>query len=779
MATAKPRTSVEANSSQSKLIAAVKETSKHQAELLAAFQTNSDADRAFKREVSDTLKDVSTAMRAVAAFTVDSGAARKTRSQAKQVEAEQDNLSASEEQVSAPKTEEPKSPETHNMKGTYRSHRQAGLHGVRHDVLGALSKKLAQYPKDDFHEVQVPMDHPAEVGSIMKFDEIPQVAEGMVAKTLHRNRTTGEIVTEETFNKGLRKVAHGQNARGVVNHFAEGGTLEEGIGKMLPAVGKTLGVAGAAVGVANEIQEKLQQQAERNRPFQAVLGGANSEGYGERLRQNLFRIKNKFSFNPLSDRESEAIYQGSMELYAGDRHMRGVAQSQAVGLLRNLGMDPNETMKLFKTAAKAGTEGISQISDSLRDVTKAARTAGMNAKEAREKFSDAYESISKSVAGASGILIASAQAQVITSMGHQFQGVNFDNGLQQDLMTSMQTGQSLGQIAADKNTTGGAVRYLQSQRQRRLSAIQSSSWGGQASKIVNDYLAEHNIKPGEEVSDQVQQDLANKLMSETGIDPSLIASTLSTLGGVQGLNRDNAAKFAIKEMLPGGDQTIDKAKEQISKYSDESVGDLPKDWSNPKQVSKWLQDNLGYSSSGAMDLFNHLKDGGSGGVSGKDRAAWLYIQQIRKGAKRSPIMERLIREYDGGRRYKVKSAGGKEHTVGNFELITGGFLDQVSQGQVEVVKGEGAGGSLADLVGVNATDLPGYGTEAESTSQEYKGKNFDKDEADNAHGGTIIVKAAPELSRWIQMQGVDGTVVTTEGYPASGTSSPATYPTGN
>lgn len=771
----KVKRGVESSSSQAELLTAVRESTRQQAEALTAYREIAAEDRAFRREMTDAMKDVSTAMRALAAFDPDAKSAKAKRRASREVEGEMPPAT----NLHAPA---PLAPETHVPASNVRSFKQGrheGLHGIRHDITHAVSRHLAQKGQVGYHQIEVPADHPAGIGSIIAPEDIPEVAEGMATKILHRNQATGEIVSEGAFNKGMRTMARGQKLRDMVQHFEEGGTLEGAVGKMLPKVGKTIGEVGIAVGVADEIGKKFQEQAEANRPFQEVLGGSNwGTGFRERFNQNLFRIKNKFSFNPLSDRDSETIYQGAMELYAGDSHMRGVAQNQAVSLLRGLGMDPAETMKLFQTAAKAGTEGISQISESLRDVTKAARAAGMNAKEARDRFSDAYTQISKSVSGGSGILMAAAQSQVLTSFGHQFQDVSFDNGINQDIWTSMMTGKSLGAIAADKNTTGGAQRYLQSQRQRRISAIQGL-FGNKANEIVNKYTSK--MKPGKQFSLDTQQEMANDLLRETGLDPSVIASAMSSLGGMQGLNRDNAAMGVIKELIPGGDTTEKTAQDQIDKYSEKPEGgDLPKDWTDFRSATKWIQDALGYGSGGAQNLWTHLKDSGPGGVTGKDRAAWLYIQQLRKSSgRRSPIMERLIREYDSGRRYRVTSKGGKEHVVGNFELITGGFLDQVNSGHVQIVKGEGAGGDLAKLVGVAAADLPGYGTTPESTGNDYTGKNFDSDKNTGGPAGTITVKAAPELQRWIQLQGTDGTTVTTDGYPASGMSSPSTYPTGN
>jgi hypothetical protein len=673
----------------------------------------------------------------------------------------------------APAMAIPKNP--FQLAPTFRDARSQGLRGVRQAFFShatSLANNLGG--NNAFEQVTVP-EH-MKIGE--RLAETPiNIPKGTATKQIWRNMKTFDVVEEGEAAAGIRAGLRGAALKEGLASMASGGSLSEGIATGLPALGKTLGTAGLIIGAADQAQKFFAGQVEANRPFQQVLGGSNSEGYNERVRQNLFRLKNRFSFNPISGRDSEAIYQGAMELYAGDKTMRNLAQGQMTDILRSTGQSPEKTLALFKTAARAGTESLSQIGASLKDVTKAAREAGMNAQEARDKFGQAYADISKSMGGAGGILLASAQAQAITQAGHQFGGVTFDNGITQDIFTTMQTGKGLGTIAADK-MSGGTQQTAASADKRRRDAV-TSLFQNQIQDIMK--ARGISLAPGEKISPEKQRIVAEELARQNpNLDPTIVAQGLSQLGGIQGLDRNNAYLGAVKAAT-GGFDTSQAVQESIAKFTDPSKrqgNDL-----DPKSTDgaiKFMMQVLGLSKTEAVTLVSHIDDAEqyvkSGSVSGKKAAALLYMKKLRDGAQRSTITEGLITRYKSDRRYSVTSAGGQEHIVGTNELITD-FMDQAQSGKVGITKGDGQGSSVANLFGLSESDLPGYNEEQESASKDYKGKNFDKQKNENP-SGTIIVKAAPELARWIQLQGTDGTVVRTEGYPNSGNVTPSQRPTG-
>lgn len=664
----------------------------------------------------------------------------------------------------------------------YRAGRNQGLRGVRTNVLKNLTGHLNDFTLggDLYESVHVPRGVAASMGVGDILDRTVFTGEEFGAsnwqtETLWRNSRSQQIVDSDTAISGQRKLARATMLKKAVSSMSEGGSMQEGLAAALPKLGKVAGAVGVGVTALQQGQQFYQGQVEANRPFQRVLGGSVNEGYMERLRQNLFRIGNKFSLNPIGDRDSEAIYQGALNLYAGNKDLRGDAQSAMTDLLRSTGMRPEESLAVLRTAAKAGTDAISSIATSLKEVTREARSAGLNASEARQRFGEAYAQISKSVTGASGIMIAQAETSALTSMGHRFTDVSFDNSVRQNLFQGMQSGLNQGQLYAQRNAPGGAVSYLASQQKRRVDAAQRIFGNS-----VNQAMASRGITPGSKLSPAQQQEIANEVMASTGLAPEVVQQTMQALGGMEGLTAANAPVAAV-QVLAGGVDAVGEYQKKVGDLEQKSVSFRMDDPGESNKLLSLLKTNLGLSDGEAQDALTKYRS--KAPYSGKMGAITRYLRQVEKTGRTDPVLESLIKSYDNSRRYKVKTASG-ERIVGNFELIES-FADQARTGAVEIVKGQGEGGSISDTLDVKAADLPGF-TDPETTesatdaatASKFKGSKWDEKEGHTS--GTIVVKVGADLQRWIDFQATGGAsvVTTSSGIPTSGYVTPDMRATG-
>lgn len=667
-------------------------------------------------------------------------------------------------------------------------HDKGGLRKLRDDAYASLARKLseADFGGGRYEQVDVPESMQASPGDIV--DHIPPAVPGEAMRKVWRNVRTLQVTDDATAQSGIRSLARADALRRGVSTMAGGGTLSEGVAAASATAGKVLGGAGVAVGVAQKGWETYREQIAANRPYQQVLGNSNQsvENYRERLRKTLFRVRSGLSMNPLSGGDADKLFEGAMDIYARDQGMRRRAEDVGTDLIRSTGMRAEEIISTFRVAARAGTESLKEIGTAFKEVTKEARSAGMNADEARKRFASTYEQISKSVTGVQGVMMAQAQTTALTAMGHRFTGVSLDNGMTADLFTSMLTGQSMGDVYAAKNSANGALVSEAAQQQRRTMAVNQLFGEGR----INNLMAQFGVKPGDKLTPEMQQKMANELMRSVDFDPSVVVDALGGLGGMKGLDRNNAPLAAI-QVMTGQVDTVGALEKQVgdltqktSPFSAEmrtmaggfSKMDAYETDKAYRERYDYLTKTLGLNKGQAELAMKGATANGKIIQEGQAGAAARYMRQIEKTGQVDPIIEHLLKNYDNDRRYRVRTADG-EKIVGNYELITN-FADQARTGQVEITAGQNKGYTIAEMMGVDPTMLPGYGQTPASAEADYKGKTF-KDSGEGITG-TIIVKAAPDLQRWIDFQATGGGHVRTETYgvPSSGIVAPDMRPTG-
>jgi hypothetical protein len=649
--------------------------------------------------------------------------------------------------------------------GSYKQGKQAGWSGAKNILYNRSAQALSSMKLggDYYEQVEVPADYDVAPGQQMDRSFLG-FEEGQDTRTIYRNQMTGEVADHDTAATAMKRVMIANSIRKGAAAMGAGGGLRGGVAaampKMAASAGMVAGGVGVGISVAQQAYAQVVAQQDANRPFQAVLGGGNSEGYGERFRQNVFRIGNMFSANPLAGGVSEEIYKGAMDVYAGDKGMRNEAQDVMVDLYRKTGMSPSESLAIIRTAANEGNTAIQNIGQALKDVTKNARDAGMNAREARERFGEVFRTVSQSFTGAEAIAFASAQTQTQTDLGHRYQNVGFDATSQtQRMMVAAASGMTPAQVVARMQQGGGAEWYAtqQAQVQQRNIAGYVASIGG--SEAVARYTSQG------ELSAKERKDFGNELLALTG-SPEAASGVLSTFG-INNVAPDQAGDMLVN-VLTGQTDVSGDIKANAEQYNEKDAGKLSR-----KDKIKLIQD-LGINKMDAVEIADNKV---TKKHTRKTGAAERYMRYIERTGKRSPILEKLIKDYDGSRRYTVQTGGG-EKQVGTYELIDS-FADQANQGTVEISKGSGSGGSIAEMLAISATGLDSYGSEAASASASYDGKNFDEEVAKNGNHSTLHIEMAPELRKFFNITATDGTTIDyAGGAQPNGTPTASQMPTG-
>lgn len=638
---------------------------------------------------------------------------------------------------------------------TYSEGRRQGLAGLRAAVVSRAAQRISgmTFGGDFYEGVEVPAHYQPQPGEV--FDpqaaaaawHPPLAGDGSETHTVYVERQpdgTSRVVNAAIAGRAVRQISRANAVRTAVATVGQGGTLQAGVAAAAPRLAMGLGYAGMGVAALQQGYQFYAGQMAANRSYQRVLGGGISEGFGERFDQGVFRLRNALSFNPIGSSESDAIYQGALQTYAGDDEMRGIAQGAMADLYRATGMSPQESLRVIRIAAAEGNTALGQIAISLRNVTQTAREAGINAEQARERFARTYESLSSSIQGPAAAALAAAQTQAVTSMGMGFQHLGIDVSTQRNLLIGSPLGMTTGEVQNLQQSD--PLRYAQlDQQSRRAYAEQILAGRGITSQIA-EYLRGEGLEEGDAPNTRQRRELGE--IVNAALPPALAVSYARNYLGLTDVDTSNAGEAIVLASMgypdvagemEGALGEMGASDYEISSGDSEIGSDA--NMQRRRQQQSLLKE-MGFSDGDINDILNPSTRHG-----GKKGAAARYLRQVERSGQRSGVLEKLIQDYDKDRRFRVHTASG-ETVVGNFELIES-FADQAMAGDVDILAGKGRGESIESLYGV---DLGGFAEEAESARRDYEGKNFGTpDDYEGAGSGEIVIRAGPELQRWIDI----------------------------
>lgn len=548
---------------------------------------------------------------------------------------------------------------------------------------------------------------------------------------------------------------------GMVKNFV--GALGEGKGGMaalqgsLPATGaKALGVAGAAVAIGNELANKAVEQRELNRSWQQVLGGENTEGFRERAGSQVFEwgLKGQMGAGTASE-----LYAGAAGIYGTDRVSRARAQTFGVDMYKKYGMDVADSLALVETAAKQGNEGLNGLKDAIEGVSETARRAGMNVGEAQKLFGQNMEGLTPVAGGGTAASLAGVLTEAQVGLGRQFKGVDF-SGMTSDMNMYRMAAMS-GMNAADfqakfSTDTSFAGQQLTGGMRNASLGILKTYGGDGAIEMIRSRVAEVQ-NSGRGMTDDDWMKIGADLQTQYNITPQMVQQVMGQFG-VTGLTPRNAVSFLA--------QTTDDSQFDFEKKVDDAEAAL-----GERKRLTIGNDDLGATQGGGRnsDIAKLRKELGGAQIGGKgdtgffadkdDRARNLYLNQLIDGdTTTNPVLEALIKDFEGARRFKVKTKDGKSKVVTTDDLIRD-YGDQAFQGDVEIVRGTvngaGPGATLEEALGLGTEN-----TDAATTSDKKKGqggKDFEgdwagKDEYQTGTTGRVEIVLSSKVSRYFDVQ---------------------------
>lgn len=598
------------------------------------------------------------------------------------------------------------------------------------------------------------------------------------------DRDNPEMVTEEEASHLARRMAAADAARRMIASMSEAKTLSGGvqsaIGTMLPRVAKGLGVGSLAVGAGLQLADFAQQQREANLPFQRVLGGSNFEGFGERLDEQIFHWRS-FLGSGMSNRNSEALYRGAMELAPQNDYARSQIMDVGLDLYRSTGMSPQETLKIINTAIENSNWGIRQIANALESVTNTARDAGLNAQEAREQFSRTFEAMSGIVIGPGATQAAQVATQGNLALGRIGEGLGVTpNDLMQYQVAGMlgvdinRANAMLGGSGTDQRAYWGAVEEVQRRFSQGLITPE-----GQA--MIDEQIAQGGGSFADLTPREIE-DIVRRLQYEGGLAP---ISALQNRWRAQGMNL--SADEAVRQTLLaqyGGMQYEEQAGQvngEMGPIEADSLG-------SGANIMRDLNVDMGDSGGALSDQLERLARGNEDEMRGSGRAAALYSRAVQTYGRRLPFIEEMIRNYssEGSARFTVQTAGGQV-IVGLHELLRD-FYPQAMAGHVEVVGNSSyIGQSTSQILGASSEALiESYGSDFEealhaSEAQDYSGRTFDADSlgGENATTVRLYIESGPRLNDFISVSAAgDPRVDVQYGAPSTSTMPSSSAPHG-
>jgi hypothetical protein len=148
--------------------------------------------------------------------------------------------------------------------------------------------------------------------------------------------------------------------------------------------GATLGFEGIKRGAAFVANQRAE-----NARFQAIMGGSNIAGFGQRAQQSAFRYG---QLGVMGGEQANQLFMGITETgLRGKERQRGL--DFAVSEYKRLGMTVEESLNVINVAVQRGKTNFADLGQSLEGVSDAAAKAGVNTEKARKVFLDTYTSL--------------------------------------------------------------------------------------------------------------------------------------------------------------------------------------------------------------------------------------------------------------------------------------------------------------------------------------------------------------------------------------------------
>jgi hypothetical protein len=478
---------------------------------------------------------------------------------------------------------------------------------------------------------------------------------------------------------------------GMIGGLGRGGVL---------AAARAIPYVGTAIMAAEAVHEAVTfvgDQRAKNAQYQAIYGGSNMGGLGQRVQAAGFGIGQLFSGGGLTWGDSQKAFQGVSAL-----GFQGAQRSRDLNFITSnyssMGMSVADSLKLITEASKDLNTSLAGLQVGLKSVSQTAVNTGQSAQVARQLYSSNYATLGGQFQGAGSASLAANVTNYSTGLGRGLQGVNLtnlltDNG-QLAALSAYNGGQSItqtyAQIARGGTQTG---KYLDQQMQRIL---------------------------GPQTSDRVRARIAQMIKKDPGLgvslgssDPSDALATISQQLESEGLVNGLTIQAALG--ANGVQTTLPQAVELLVAHA--TVPNRAA--ANDKLINHNMNQNLKKAQVyGATDnplpggdpKFSKAGYGLIGSLHDKTAQAYIKahpddvtIRYFNKGV--NPVVD-LARQSLKGKNVIVKTPGGDR--VVSIDTAADLYTDQIAKGTATLAD---TGQTVRDALGgkheSNYTPAPG------------------------------------------------------------------------
>lgn len=519
-----------------------------------------------------------------------------------------------------------------------------------------------------------------------------------------------------------------------------------GLASALPAgLARFAGPVGLAVGAGAAGLEFAERQRAANLGYQQALGGSNVEGFGQRIREQMFQFT---QMGTMGGGQAEQLFRGVTDLgLEGGRRDR--ALDFATDAYRRFGMTIDESMTLITEATRRGEESFGGLTESLENVTEVAAEADVNAQQARQAFVRSYQSLAPEVGAMAAQGLAESLTTTVTSLGPTFQNVDLsgmvsESMLRQGLARAQQTGAvapgtRYGEYLGAMSTQEGQQTQLQMAQDiamERVGRVMGGERGiAQTGQLMREAFGTGDLSAiGEMVNTGMaggQLQALSSRMLQAGVMPEPgVAVDILASAGITGVEPAQAP--ALAALLQAG--AISPARdvaERLGELESEEF-DVGSFAAEGGEVGEAAYGGLAGSQGpgtptetettdiAIASIMEEIEEDAGVTLEGEARsAAEAYARQAVERGRRDPVYEKVLaqeaqRIAGGAEAAKFRvMAGGKERYVSLEEAA--GLTDQFQTGAATYATGSRTGTTVGEQFGLPADFFEG---DVESMSDE-------------------------------------------------------------
>jgi hypothetical protein len=600
-----------------------------------------------------------------------------------------------------------------------------------------------------------------------------------------------KFLTGQDETDAIKSARVGSAVQGALGRAVTGGGiggLGDIAGALLPeaAAGPIgWGIAGVtAVGaVGLDTAHMIASQRAKNAQFQSVMGGSNLAGMGQRIQSAEFGLSHAFTLG--SGQAQQAFMDATQMGMRGSE--RSNALNVAVSSFNSMGASVAQSLAAMNIQAQSGYENFTQLEQSLKAVTAAAKDTAQNANTVRDAFISTLGAVTQNVGGGAGSTAAATSiATMQAGLGRNLANLGTSGLTDQTriYMMAAASGKPINQFLADATQTTSGPGSLTS----GINSLQKQLFSGLGGQSTVTNLLKQGYKPGAngKLSPAQIADLTTQAQGSYAPEPEIAAVMQAAGYDTSGLSPEAVLQL-YTQYLTGGTQLQGTPQAGNQAITGSNLAGL-RQAASPQEAAKAMA-NATAQGGGAFQagqqttqaLSDAAKKAGikvgrldAGGTIGGLRSS--YLKQVAKTGSNSTIIDNMLQDKSNlGRLFTVRTANGNTTTV-NFQDLMAHYSDQLATGGVSYAAGNNAQGeslvgtSVASQYGINETSAYTAAGKTTSAGQAAQGKNQDqaakkweaKQQGKSTKGSNnITISATPQLAQLLGFA-VNGQSVTVQ-----------------